>query len=102
MAHAAVVEVSIDPASDVAHRHGILEELVVPELRAMPGFRRGLWMNDGAGTGTCVVVCSTDEAARAVLEVLTREGGPPVIRSGVHEVEIEAVEEIEGAEEAGA
>jgi hypothetical protein len=92
MAHAAVVEVSIDPTSDVAHRHGILEEFVVPEVRALPGFRRGLWMNDGAGTGTCVVVCSTEDAARATLEVLTREGGPPVIRAGVLEVELEAGE----------
>jgi hypothetical protein len=54
--HAAVVEVSIEPTSDAAHRHGILEEFVVPEVRALPGFVRGVWMNDGRGTGTCVVV----------------------------------------------
>jgi hypothetical protein len=54
-------------------------------------------MNDGAGAGTCVVVCSTEDAARAALEVLTREGGPPVIRAGVHKVEAEAAE-AEGAE----
>ena len=90
MSHAAVVEVSIDPTSDVAHRHGVLEELVVPEVRALPGFRRGLWMNDGHGKGTCVVVCSTEDAARAAMEVLTREGGPPVISAVVHKVEAEA------------
>jgi hypothetical protein len=87
-----VVEVSLplDPASDAAHRREILETFVLPEVRALPGFVRAVFMNDGRGTGTCVVVCSDEEAARAAQEVLTREGGPPVLRAGVHEVEAEA------------
>jgi hypothetical protein len=90
VAHAAVVQVAIDPDSDVAHRHGILDEFVIPEVRALPGFTRGVWLNDGDGTGTCVVVFGTEEEARAGLALLSRPGGPPVTGSGVHEVEAEA------------
>ena len=89
MSHAALVEVVLPPTSDAAHRNEILEAFVLPEIRALPGFVRGVWMNDGAGTGTCVVVCATEDAARAALDVLTRAGGPPVLRSGIHEVEAE-------------
>ena len=90
MTHAALVEVALQPTSDAAHRHGVLEAFVVPEIRALPGFVLGVWMNDGQGTGTSVVVCATEDAARAALDVLTRKGGPPVLRAGIHEVEAEA------------
>jgi hypothetical protein len=53
--YAVVVEVSIDPTSDVAHRHGILEEFVIPDVGALPGVVRAVWMNDGGRTGTCVM-----------------------------------------------
>jgi hypothetical protein len=88
-AYAAVVRIAIDPDSDPAHRHGILEEFVIPELRALPGYRKCLWLADGAGIGTCVVVFDDAEGARAGLEVLTREGGPPTLAAGIHEVEAE-------------
>jgi Mg/Co/Ni transporter MgtE len=38
VAHAAVVQVAIDPASDAAHRHGILNDPVVPEVTSLLGF----------------------------------------------------------------
>ncbi len=47
-------------------------------------------MNDGAGTGTCVVVFDTEPHAENAVVSLTRAGGPPIIASGVHEVEVEA------------
>ena len=56
----------------------------------LPGFEKGMWMNDGAGTGTCVVVFDTEPHAENAVGPLTRAGGPPIIASGVHEVEIEA------------
>ena len=90
MRYAAVVEVSLDPSANAAHRRSILETFVVPEVKALPGFVRAVWLHDGRVTGTCVVVCATDEAAQAALDVLTRKGGPPVIRAGVHQVEAEA------------
>ena len=88
MAHAVVIQVKIDPDSDREHRHSILNEFVVPEAKALPGFVQGIWMNDGAGTGTCVVVFDTEDQASAAIDPLTRPGGPPIISSGVHEVEI--------------
>ena len=90
MAHAVVIQVSIDPTSDVEHRHSVLNEFVIPEARALPGFQRGMWMNDGAGIGTCVVVFDTEVHAKSAVSPLTPAGGPPVITSGVHIVEIEA------------
>jgi len=88
MAHAVVIRVKIDPDSDREHRHSILNDFVVPEAKALPGFEHGIWMNDRAGTGTCVVVFDTEDHATAAIVPLTRPGGPPIISSGVHEVEI--------------
>ena len=90
MAYAAVIQVKIDADSDRQHRHSILNDFVIPEARALPGFQKGMWMNDGSGTGTCIVVFDTEENATAAITPLTPAVGPPVIRSDVHEVETEA------------
>jgi hypothetical protein len=90
MAHAVVVQVKIEPDSDVAHRHAILNNNVVPEVRALPGFQNASWMNDGLGTGICVVTFDTERNAEAAVASLTPPGGPAVIASGVYQVEIEA------------
>jgi hypothetical protein len=89
MRHAVVMQVTIDPDSDREHRHSILNEFVLPEVRALPGFERGIWMNDRAGTGTCVVVFDTELNARDAIGMLTREGGPPILGCDLHEVEAE-------------
>jgi hypothetical protein len=88
--YAAVIQVKIDPDSDREHRHSILNDLVIPEARALPGFEKGMWINDGSGTGTCIVVFDTEEHATAAIVPLTPAGGPPVLHSDVHEVEVEA------------
>lgn len=90
MTHAVAIQVRIEPASDVAHRHGVLHEYVVPEAKALPGFQRGEWLNDGSGTGLCIVMFDTAKQARAALEPLMPEGGPAVISSAVYQVEVEA------------
>jgi hypothetical protein len=90
MTHAVLVQVKLDPNSDVEHRHGILNDFVIPEARALPGFRKGTWMNDGAGTGTCIVVFDTEDNAKSAVNPLTPANGPAVISSGVYQVEIEA------------
>ena len=89
MAYAAVIRVKIAPDSDRDHRHSILNDFVIPEARALPGFEKGTWMNDASGTGTCIVVFDTEEHARAAIVPLTPAGGPPVIDSDVHEVEVQ-------------
>ncbi len=90
MAHAVVISVTIDPDSDREHRHSILHEFVLPGARGLPGFEKGTWMNDGAGTGVCMVVFDTAQHAREAVDPLTPVGGPPIIACGVYEVEVEA------------
>lgn len=90
MAHAVVIQVKLDPNSDIEHRHSILNDFVIPQAKALPGFQKGTWMNDGAGTGTCVVVFDTEGNAKSAVTSLTAPGGPPVISTEVYEVEIEA------------
>ena len=41
MAYAAVIRVKVDPDSDRQHRHSILNEFVIPDTRALPGFQKG-------------------------------------------------------------
>jgi hypothetical protein len=88
-AYAAVVEIAIEPGSDPEHRHGVLNEFVLPELRALPGYLKSLWLADGGGAGTCIVVFEEAAQARVGLAVLTRDGGPPMVRAGIHVVELE-------------
>jgi hypothetical protein len=89
VAYAVVIQVTIDPDADREHRHAILTDFVLPQTRELPGFDKGIWMNDGAGTGTCVVLFDSELHARNAIDSLTPAGGPPVITSGVHEVELE-------------
>jgi hypothetical protein len=42
MAHAVVIRVKVDPDSDVEHSHSILNDYVIPEARALPGFQKGM------------------------------------------------------------
>jgi hypothetical protein len=90
MAHAVVIQVNIDPDSGREHRRSILNDFVLPEARALPGFEKGIWMNDGAGTGTCVAIFDTELHAKDAIDPLTPDGGPPIIACAVHEVEVEA------------
>ncbi len=90
MTHAVLIEVELSPDSDIEHRHSVLNDIVVPEAKALPGFQKAMWMNDGAGTGTCVIVFDTEDDARSAIAPLTPAGGPTVIRCGITEVEIEA------------
>jgi hypothetical protein len=89
MSYAVVIQVAIDPDSDREHRHAILNEYVLPNARALRGFEKGIWLNDGAGTGTCVVVFDSEPHAQTAIDSLMPPGGPPIITGGVHEVEIE-------------
>jgi len=88
--HAVVIHVELSPDSDIEHRHSALNDIVIPGAKALPGFQKGMWMNDGAGTGTCVVVFDTEENAKSAMVPLTPAGGPAVISCGVTEVEVEA------------
>jgi hypothetical protein len=87
--HAVLIQVKLDPNSDIEHRHTILNDFVIPEAKALPGFEKGTRMNDGDGTGTCVVMFDSEDNAKSAVTALTPVGGPPVISSAICEVEIE-------------
>jgi hypothetical protein len=89
MAYAVVIQVKIDPQSDREHRQTMLKDFVLPQTKALPGFEKGIWMNDGAGAGTCVVIFDTEIHAQLAIDSLTPAVGPPILTSGVHEVELE-------------
>ena len=53
-----------------ANRARLVDE-VVPRVRQLPGFVRGIWVSDpSAGTATALVVFDTQEAAEAVAATL--------------------------------
>ena len=87
---AVLVKVKLDMDTSPQHRRSILEEYVVPEYRELPGFLLASWMNDGNGTGLCLVEFETEEHARGAVEALTAHGGPEVIEWSVYAVEFEA------------
>jgi hypothetical protein len=89
MAHTVLIQVELDLNSDFRHRQAILNNYVIPEVKALPGFQKGTWMNDGVGTGTCVVVFDSEDNAKSAVTALTPVGGPPVISSAVCQVEID-------------
>ena len=80
----------IEADSDSAHRQRILGDSVIPEVKQLPGFQKATWMNDGTGTGLCIVMFDTEKHARAAVTPLTPANGPTVITSGIYEVEVEA------------
>ena len=38
-----VIQVKVDPNSDIEHRHSILNDFVIPEAKALPGFQCLAW-----------------------------------------------------------
>jgi hypothetical protein len=89
MPHAVVLQVRIEPGSDIEHRHAVLNDFVIPQVKALPGFRKATWLNDGAGVGTCIVTFDSEQNARAAIAPLTPANGPAVISAGVHAIEVD-------------
>jgi hypothetical protein len=89
MAHAVVMKVNL--VGDPAEGAKMLDEVVVPQAKAQPGFQRGTWMHNEAMTGTGIVVFDTEEHANAAIEALQPPpGGPTVINCAVFEIAREA------------
>jgi hypothetical protein len=89
VAHAVVMQVNLvgDPGEGVK----MLDEVVIPQAKAQPGFQRGTWMHSKAMTGTGVMVFDTEDHASAAMEALQPPpGGPTVINCAVFEIAREA------------
>jgi hypothetical protein len=63
--YAALVSVTIDPAQADASR-SMLNEQVVPMVKAAPGFVAGYWTEPENGRAFSMVVFESEEQARAV------------------------------------
>lgn len=85
VAHAVVMQVNL--VGDYDEGMKMLDEVVVPQAKAQPGFQRGMWMHNEAMTGTGVIVFDTEEHASAAMEALQPPpGGPTVINCAVFEI----------------
>ena len=62
----------------------------MPEYRELPGFRMASRMNDGEGTGLCVIEFDSEVHARKAVPAVTPHGGPDFVEWGVYSVEFEA------------
>lgn len=90
MAHAVVVQVKLAEGGRTEEGRRMLEEVVVPNARSQPGFKSGIWMNNGED-GRAVVVFGSEEQARAALDNLKPPpGGPTLVSSELFEVGAEA------------
>ena len=89
VAHAVVMQVNLvgDPGEGIK----MLDEVVIPQAKAQPGFQRGTWMHSKAMTGTGVMVFDTEDHASAAMDALQPPpGGPTVINCAVFEIAREA------------
>ena len=85
-----VLRVRLDMDTSREHRQSIIEEYIVPEYRELPGFHMATWMNDGEGTGLCVIEFDSEEHARDAVPAVTPHGGPEFVEWGVYSVEFKA------------
>ena len=92
MAHAVVMQVSL--VGDFDEGMKVLDEVVVPQAKAQPGFQRGTWRHNETRTGTGVMVFDTAEHASAAMQALQPPpGGPTVINCDVFEIAREILAE---------
>src|ERR1700722_6596429 len=77
--YAVVMKVPLDLDTSREHRKSVIEQYVVPEYQELPGFQFASWMNDGKGTGLCIVDFQSEVHPRAAVPALTGHGGPEVI-----------------------
>jgi hypothetical protein len=75
--HAVVVQGKADPArQDEARKR--LEDVVVPQAKARPGFVRGTWLRSlDTGEGIGVVLVESEDQARQAVEEIRTQGPPP-------------------------
>lgn len=90
MAHAVVIEVKLPEGGRSEEGRQMLDEVVVPNAKSQPGFKSGIWMNNGEA-GRAVVVFDSEDHARSALDVLKPPpGGPTLVSSEVFEVAVQA------------
>ena len=70
--HAVVVSVTI---KDQEAAQAMLTEQIVPRVKEAPGVVNAYWARSDEGRGGSMIVCESEEAAKAIAEQI--QGGPP-------------------------
>jgi hypothetical protein len=85
--HAVIVTVELDEAV-AGNAEEMLNQQVIPAVKAAPGFVAGSWLERGDGKGLSVVLFESEETARAAAPPVGLNPSPGVI---VGSVDIRAV-----------
>ena len=89
MAHALVTQVDLG-GQDPAEAEKLLNEQVIPAVKGLPGFDRGVWLRSADGsTGMAIVVFDSEEqaeAAQAGLASMRPADAPPITGTSIHVV----------------
>jgi len=89
MASALMTTVSLE-GRDVGEAQKILNDQVIPNVKGLPGFQRGVWVRsaDGAKGIAIVVFDSEDDAksAQAGMDSMRPADAPPITSSEICEV----------------
>lgn len=89
MAHALVTQVSLE-GRDRAEAETLLNEQVIPTVKGLPGFDRGLWLRSADGsTGMGIVVFESEEHAKAAaagMGTMRPPDAPPITSAAIYEV----------------
>ena len=90
MAHVVVLRVNL--VGDRTEGMKMLDEMVIPHVKSIPGFQRGMWLHTSdTKLGTAVITFDTEANATAAVEaVKPPPGGPTVIDCTVFEIAREA------------
>lgn len=87
MAHALVTQVSLE-GHDPAEAEKLLNEKVIPTVKGLAGFDRGVWLRSADGTtGMGIVVFESEEQAKvaeAGMGTMRPADAPPITSSGVY------------------
>jgi hypothetical protein len=93
MTFAAVTYVDLE-GRDPAQGLRLLNEMLVPRLKAMPGFQSARFLRSQDGkTGLGTVICDSSGHAQECLDTMTAERpaeAPPVTSTAIYEVVLEA------------
>jgi hypothetical protein len=89
MAHALVTQVSL-AGRDPAETEKLLSEQVIPAVKGLPGFERGVWLRSADNsTGMGIVVFGSEEQAKAAeagMGAMRPADAPPITSSGIYVV----------------
>ena len=92
MAHAAVTYVNLE-GRDPAASQKILEESLIPIIKALPGFRTARFLRSLDGkSGVGAVIFDTEANAKEGLDAMTGKRpaeAPPVVSTALYEVIVE-------------